>query len=169
MAGLVLVDPATVDVYQNMYDSDPARWEAFPEEVSSPHAGWRPQWTALLESLEEVRAAGPPAGVPTVVLTGQTLLPGEWALGTREYMDYWVESHRRLAGSLSDVEHIILPETDHLTILEEAVLPREILELVIDGSPRGAGHGQKEHEKSHRTTRHGDQAYRGLQTDRFAR
>jgi pimeloyl-ACP methyl ester carboxylesterase len=130
VAGLVLVDPATADVYQNMYDTDPARWEAFPEEVSSPHAGWRPQWAALLESLQEVRAAGPPVGVPTVVLTGQTLLPGEWALGTQEYMDYWVESHRRLAGSLSDAEHIILPEADHLTILEEAVLPREVLGLV---------------------------------------
>ena len=67
--GIVFVDPATEDIYENMRAQAPERWDTFIEEVNPSSSGWGPQWDALPESLEQTKLAWPLPQVPMVVLT----------------------------------------------------------------------------------------------------
>ena len=130
VVGIVFVDPATEDIYENMRAQAPERWDTFIEEVNPSSSGWGPQWDALPESLEQTKFAWPLPQVPMVVLTGLTLLPGEWALETAEYMEFWQASHERLVDRLGHADHIILEDEDHLTILTDPALRDAILGIV---------------------------------------
>jgi len=137
VVGMVFVDPATEDIYQNMRDQAPERWDRHVEDVDSPSPGFGPQWEALPESLEQTRLAWPLPEVPMVVLTALTLLPGEWALETPAYMEFWHASHQRLVDRLGNADHIVLEDRDHLTILKDLAVREAILDIVQEQRARG--------------------------------
>ena len=133
VAALVLVDPATEDMYDHMRTSDPERWDGREDEVSQGRPlppGWYGQWSALPQSIQQARRAWPLPDVPIVVFTGLVPLPGEWELESPEQIDVWHAAHVTLVGRLPTAEHIVLPNADHFSILQAPVVSQKIVEIV---------------------------------------
>ena len=132
IAGLVLVDASTEEVYDYMRNSDPDRWDGYVDEVRGLYEmppGWFGQWEALPVSLAQARESWPLPAVTTVVLSALTAV-GEWPLESDQDMEVWESSQLALAGRIPDAEHVVLPHAHHMSILEEAALREKILEVV---------------------------------------
>ena len=141
VAGVVLVDPATVEIWESLRVGDPERWDGFEEEVASaapppdwsgqwPPRGFSQQWRALPITLDQLRQSWPLPAVPTVVLTAMVPIPTDWPFETPEDMEFWLETHETLLGKLPGADHIVLPDADHISILDESILHEKILEVV---------------------------------------
>lgn len=138
VAGLVLVDPATEDAYENWQSSDSghfAAFEAFVRENYAPPVGWYGQWHALDRSIEEARRAWPLPPIPVTVITTLTPFPEEWVLADTERINLWSEAHARLAQRIPGADHIVVESADHITILD---LP-ELLSTIHSMLDRTAG------------------------------
>jgi pimeloyl-ACP methyl ester carboxylesterase len=133
IAGLVLVDPATEDAYENWRTTDPDHWAGFEEEVRrkyNPPAGWYGQWRALPNSMDEARAAWPLPEVPVAVFTALVPLPDEWMLADDSRIQVWLETHRMLVAGIPDAKHVVVDSAHHGSILDHPDLIRTILEMV---------------------------------------
>ncbi len=131
VAGLVFVDSAMEAVYEYMEDSDSVRWASYVEEVSSlyePPPGWFGQWVALPTSLDEARESWPLPDVPTVVLSALTPA-GEWPIESDRDMEVWEAAQREFAKRIPEAEHIVFPDAHHVSILQEPLLRRKIVEV----------------------------------------
>ncbi len=131
VAGLVLVDPATVAVYDYMRESDPERWANYVQEVTAqyePPPGWFGQWDALPLTLKQAREVWPLPQVPTVVLSALTAA-GEWPIESDRDMEVWELAQREFAERIPGAEHIVLPNAHHVSILTEQALRQKVLEV----------------------------------------
>jgi pimeloyl-ACP methyl ester carboxylesterase len=125
IAGLVLVDPATEEVFETM------RAEKTVEDAKN--AGLPPaalaQWIAIQETIDEAHRASPLPRVPTVVLTS-TQPVGEYPLQDEQAMQLWLRAHNQLVARTPGSKHIVVENSNHGTILEKPVLPEQILQIV---------------------------------------
>jgi pimeloyl-ACP methyl ester carboxylesterase len=125
IAGLVLVDPATEEVFERM------RAEKTVEDAKK--AGLPPaalaQFIALPETIDEAHRASPLPRVPTVVLTS-TQPVGEYPLQDDQAMQVWLRSHNELVARIPGSKHIVVEKSNHGSILNAPVLTEEILQIV---------------------------------------
>jgi pimeloyl-ACP methyl ester carboxylesterase len=131
IAGLVLVDPATEQDYERM------RAEKTIEEVKNmgiPSAAVA-QWIALPETIDEAHRASPLPQVPTVVLTSTKPI-GEWPLQDDKDMQVWLRSHNQLVARIPFSKHIIVENSNHVSILKEPVVTEQILQVVAAARAR---------------------------------
>jgi pimeloyl-ACP methyl ester carboxylesterase len=128
VAAMVFIDPATEASYERMRQSSPKDWQSM--ETKLPE-GLRRQWAALPASLDEARSAWPLPSIPYVIVTATKPL-GEWGLKSREDMEAWSNEHQALLAHLpiTTTTHIILPQTDHLSVLKEPAVAKAILDTV---------------------------------------
>jgi len=131
VAGLVLVDPATEEVFERM------RAEKTLEDAKN--AGLAPaalaQWSAITETIDEARRAAPLPRVPTVVLTS-TQPVGEYPLQDEQAMQLWLRAHNQLVARTPGSKHIVVENSNHGTILEKPVLTERILQMVAAARAR---------------------------------
>lgn len=138
IAGLVLVDPATEELYERM------RAEKTMEDVKKlglPPAALA-QWIAIPETIDEAHRASPLPRVPTVVLTS-TQPVGEYPLQDDQAMQAWRRWHDQLAAKIPGAEHIVVENSNHGTILKAPVLTEQILQMVAAARARNNTSGQK--------------------------
>jgi pimeloyl-ACP methyl ester carboxylesterase len=128
VAAMVFIDPATEASYERMRQSSPKDWQKM--ETKLP-AGLRRQWVALPASLDEARSAWPLPPIPYVMITATKPL-GEWGLKSREDMEAWPKEHQALLTNLPSktTTHIILPQSNHLSVLKEPAVAKAILDTV---------------------------------------
>jgi thioesterase domain-containing protein len=128
VAAMVFIDPATEASYERMRQSSPKDWQTM--ETKLPE-GLRRQWAALPASLDEARSAWPLPPIPYVIITATKPL-GEWGLKSREDMEAWPKEHQALLAHLpsTTITHIILPQADHLSVLNEPAVAKAILDTV---------------------------------------
>ncbi len=123
-AGIVLVDPLTEGFYDRM--AKQAEWR--DAEAKMP-AGARRELAAFPETLAEVGKASLLPQVPCVVVTA--LKPtGKWPFASRQDMDEWLKDNQGLVSRLPQVEHIVLPQATHASILQSDQTSKAILEMV---------------------------------------
>ena len=121
VSGLVLIDPATEDTYENWRSTDPDHFEGFENEVRTnydPPPGWYGQWHALSASIDEARVAWPLPSVPVTVLTALAPLPEEWVLADTARIAEWRQAHDRLVERIPGAEHIVIGSANHIDILD---------------------------------------------------
>jgi pimeloyl-ACP methyl ester carboxylesterase len=125
IAALVLVDPATDEDYERL------RHDKSVEDLQK--AGMPPgavaQWRALPETIDQARQSWPLPAVPVVVLTSGKPL-GAWPLATAADMQQWLESHNQLVAKIPGAVHIVLPNADHLSILQEGAVVEQITKML---------------------------------------
>ncbi len=127
VAGLVLVDSRSAELSARCVEegltcsSTDFELDGLPEPNRSEAA-------ALTETEKQVRAAGPPAAMPTIVLAhGQ---PG----GTPEYETLWRSSQEDLAATVPGAQLIIAEMSGHYIQLDEPHLVIEAVRSVIQSS-----------------------------------
>jgi pimeloyl-ACP methyl ester carboxylesterase len=127
IAGLVLIDPATEEDYERM------RTQKSVEELQKMgmSSGAVGQWRALPETIDQGRRSWPLPIVPTVVLTSEKPL-GAWPLESSEDMQRWLDSHNRLVAKIPGSKHIVVPNTDHLSILKADAVNEQILAIIAE-------------------------------------
>jgi pimeloyl-ACP methyl ester carboxylesterase len=133
IAGLILVDPATEDAYENWRSSDPTHWDGFEQQVREAHdppRGWYGQWNALPQSIEEARTAWPLPAVPTTIFTALVPLPEEWVLADDERIEIWRQTHESLSQQTPGAEHVALASVDHVGIIDHPTVSERILNLI---------------------------------------
>jgi pimeloyl-ACP methyl ester carboxylesterase len=131
IAGLVLIDPATEEDYERMKAQRSVE-ELQKMGMSSGAVG---QWRALPETIDQGRRSWPLPVVPTVVLTSDKPL-GAWPLETPEDMQRWRDSHNRLVANIPGSRHIVIPNTDHLSILKADEVNEQILAIIAAASAK---------------------------------
>jgi pimeloyl-ACP methyl ester carboxylesterase len=133
IAAIILVDPATEDIYDYMRTSDPNRWNQIKTNTLRDDPGiapgWEGQWRALPESIRQARSSWPLPKVPALVLTGLTPIPDEWAFENSEAMQRWLLAHERLVNRIPGCEHIVIKEASH-GLLDERLLTEKIVAMV---------------------------------------
>jgi pimeloyl-ACP methyl ester carboxylesterase len=125
IAGLVLVDPATEEDYERMQKDKTVE---DLQKMGMP-AGTVAQWRALPETINQARHAWPLPSVPVVVLTSGKPL-GAWPLATAEDMQRWLESHKTFVAKIPGAKHIVISNSDHLSILQEGAVTEQIATMV---------------------------------------
>jgi alpha/beta hydrolase fold len=131
IAGLVLVDPATEQDYERM------RAEKTIEEIKNmglPPAALA-QWIALPETIDEAHRASPLPQAPTVVLTSTQPI-GEYPLQDDKAMQVWLRSHNQLVARIPGCKHIVVENSNHVSILNDPVVTEQILQLVAAARAR---------------------------------
>jgi pimeloyl-ACP methyl ester carboxylesterase len=118
IAGLVFIDPGTED----SYDRVEAGKSAPKFEKASDAKGAASEWKALPDSLAQARQAWPLPHVPTVLFSSG--VPSQ-------------DSQLALIAGMPGSTHIVMPKTDHLSILKEKAVAQQIL-LMIDASRAAA-------------------------------
>lgn len=132
VSGLVLIDPATEDYYEYMMQETPREWAAAEHALGE---GFRQQWLGMSLVLEDARQAWPLPKVPvTIVVAGQPL--GEWPLESGKDVERLQRQQFDLAARINGSRVATIPEANHMTILGNDRLAREI-EGVIEEA-RGA-------------------------------
>jgi pimeloyl-ACP methyl ester carboxylesterase len=128
VAAMVFIDPATEASYERMRQSSPKDWQIMEKKLPE---GLRRQWVALPASLDEARSAWPLPPVRYVMITAMKPL-GEWGLKSREDMEAWSKEHQELLAHLpsTTITHIVLPQSDHLSVLKEPAVIKAILDAV---------------------------------------
>jgi pimeloyl-ACP methyl ester carboxylesterase len=128
VAAMVFIDPATEASYERMRQSSLKDWQSM--ETKLPE-GLQRQWVALPASLDEARSAWPLPAIPYVMITATKPL-GEWGLKSRDDMEAWSKEHQALLAHLpsTTITHIVLPQTDHLSVLKEPAVAKAILDTV---------------------------------------
>jgi pimeloyl-ACP methyl ester carboxylesterase len=131
IAGLILVDPATEDFYDRMRTRTPDGWSRTSEEMRKlgDTSGLLGQWRALPESLDQARGAWPLPPVPTVVLSS-TKPQSRWPLETAVDVTALTNSQAQLAAKIAGSRHVVVANSDHLSILWSSVLSEQILSVV---------------------------------------
>ena len=124
-AGMVLVDPATEEDYERMQKDKTVE---DLQKMGMP-AGAVAQWRALPETIDQARHAWPLSTVPVVVLTSGKPI-GHWPLASAEDMQTWLKSHNQLVARIPGAQHIVIPNTDHLSILKEGAVVEQITKMV---------------------------------------
>jgi pimeloyl-ACP methyl ester carboxylesterase len=144
VAGLVLVDAATDATYDNMRDTDPKFWAnrsdpgPWKADGMTPPPGWVGQMDALPESVEQYRASWPLPQIPTVVLTAMKPLGGsgpDSVVGTPT----WARFQEGLVGRIPGAQQVVLPNENHVSILESPMLGEKVLEVVKRASAATGG------------------------------
>jgi pimeloyl-ACP methyl ester carboxylesterase len=133
VAGLVLMDPATEEDYEQMQKDKTVE---DLQKMGMP-GGAVAQWRALPETIDQARRAWPLPAVPVVVLTSGKPL-GTWPLATAEDMQRWLESHSKLVAKIPGSKHMVISNADHLSILKEGVVVEQILTMVDGARARKA-------------------------------
>lgn len=128
VAAMVFIDPASEASYERMRQSSPKDWQIMEKKLPE---GLRRQWVALPASLDEARSAWPLPPVRYVMITAMKPL-GEWGLKSREDMEAWSKEHQELLAHLpsTTITHIVLPQSDHLSVLKEPAVIKAILDAV---------------------------------------
>jgi pimeloyl-ACP methyl ester carboxylesterase len=128
VAAMVFIDPASEASYERMRQSSPKDWQIMEKKLPE---GLRRQWVALPASLDEARSAWPLPPVRYVMITAMKPL-GEWGLKSREDMEAWSKEHQELLAHLpsTTITHIVLPQSDHLSVLKEPAVTKAILDAV---------------------------------------
>jgi hypothetical protein len=136
VAAMVFIDPATEASYERMRQSSPTDWQTMGTKQPE---GIRRQWAALPASLDEARSAWPLPPIPCVIITATKPL-GEWGLKSREDMEAWAKEHQALLARLpsTTITHIILPQADHVSVLQEPAVTKAILDTVDRVRARGS-------------------------------
>jgi pimeloyl-ACP methyl ester carboxylesterase len=133
IAGIILVDPATEDIYDFMRTSDPDRWNQNESKTLQENPGiapgWAGQWRALPESIKQARSSWPLPKVPALVLTGMSPIPNEWAFENSEDMERWLLAHKNIVNRIPGCEHIVIREASH-GLLDEKLLTEKIVAMV---------------------------------------
>jgi pimeloyl-ACP methyl ester carboxylesterase len=131
VAGLVLVDPATEETYERMPKATPADWAQVMDIAKKlgPTSGMGGQFLALPQTLAEARGAWPLPAVPTVILTSTKPL-GAWPLKTSADLQALQLAQDGLVSRIPGAKHVVVDDTDHLTILQSDVTAREVLAVV---------------------------------------
>jgi pimeloyl-ACP methyl ester carboxylesterase len=141
VAGLVLVDAATDTDYDYMRDTDPKFWAKrsdpgpWKAEGMAAPPGWIGQMDALPESVEQYKASWALPLIPTIVLTAMKPLGGEGpdsVAGTPT----WARFQEGLVARIPEAQHAVLPNANHVSILEAPVLGEKVLEVVKRASGR---------------------------------
>lgn len=137
IAGLVLVDPATEDLYERM------RAEKTTEDVKKmglPPAVFA-EWIALPATIDEARRASLPP-VPTVVLTS-TQPMGQYPLQDEQAMQLWRRWHDQLVARIPGARHIVVESSNHGSILMAPVVTEQILQMIAAARARHDTAGQE--------------------------
>jgi pimeloyl-ACP methyl ester carboxylesterase len=133
IAGIILVDPATEDIYDFARTSDPGRWNQIEPNTLRENPGlapgWAGQWRALPESIQQARSSWPLPKVPALVLTGLTPIPDEWMFENSEAMHRWLLAHKGLVKRIPGCEHVVINEASH-GLLDERLLTEKIVVMV---------------------------------------
>jgi pimeloyl-ACP methyl ester carboxylesterase len=125
IAGIVLVDPSTEDFQTRLL----AEKSVDDLQKMGASSGMLAQYRAMPESIAQAQASWPLPLVPTVVVTtGKPL--GAWPLDTPETMRSWLESHQQLVAKIPGSKHIVIPDSDHLSVLRNPVIAEQILAMV---------------------------------------
>ena len=137
IAGLVLVDPATEELYERM------RAEKTTEDVKK--MGLLPtvlaEWIALPETIDEAHRASLPR-VPTVVLTSTQPI-GQYPLQDDQAMQLWRRWHDQLVARTPGARHIVVENSNHGSILMAPVVTEQILQMVAAARARNNTAGQE--------------------------
>jgi pimeloyl-ACP methyl ester carboxylesterase len=118
IAGLVFIDPGT----EAFYDRSRAERSAPSFDNSAGASGAAAERQALPDSLAQARRAWPLPRVPTVLFSSGTPLQ---------------DSPLSLVAAMAGSTHIVMPKTDHLSILKEKAAAQQIL-LMVDAARAAA-------------------------------
>ena len=133
VGGIVMVDPATEELYERQQQSDPKRWEAqpvyFSKFVKLP-PGYISQYSEIPRTIREARAAWPLPSIPAAIFTAMVPIPGEWGIENESDMALWFAAHRNLADRIPGAKHIADESRNHVGILSHPRLYETILEMV---------------------------------------
>lgn len=131
IGGLVFVDPATGEVYERWQANEPNGWAGIEEMLREVGAteGTLGQLRVLPQSILEIRDIELPL-VPTTIITATKPSVAPSPLETEADMEFWLESHNRLATSIPDSRHVIYNDKNHFNILFDGRIVDEILAVV---------------------------------------
>jgi pimeloyl-ACP methyl ester carboxylesterase len=138
LAALVLIDPASAEDYDRMRTQAPAKWAQTSEKLAKlgTRSGLLGQWQSLPESLEQSRRAWPLPAVPTVVLTS-TKPTGTWPLESAGDVSAFSRSQTELVQRIRGCSQILVPDTNHLSILGSTAVSDQIVSLIKMGAAAG--------------------------------
>jgi hypothetical protein len=129
VGGLVFIDPATEEMYERWQSSEQNGWlgiEAKLREIGATE-GTLGQLRAMPQSIEEAKNVQLPS-VPTTIITATN--PSSSPLETEEDMEFWLETHKHLAESITGSRHVIYDDRNHINILFDGRIIDEILAVV---------------------------------------
>jgi pimeloyl-ACP methyl ester carboxylesterase len=126
IAGLIFVDPATEGYYDYMMKETPREWAA---AADAKDEGFREQWVAIPEALDEARRAWPLPQVPVTILTAGRPL-GEWPLRSEKDLERFHQEQLVLAARIAGAKLVSIPAASHMSILQNDQLAQEIVEIV---------------------------------------
>ena len=132
VAGLVLVDAAQEDYYDQLRDAlTPEQWAA-ASGAASASGSERFDTTASADQMREAAAAVPLPDLPLIVIThGQ---PWSWPAGypAADLEALWMPLQRRLAALTPDARLVVAGESDHDIPGEQPELIIEAIQQVVE-------------------------------------